>query len=359
MHRHYDLMVRLFLAIPVTPDRCFVKDCNGVTVHPYGAHGNHCSDKIIYRHNRIRDKILQFLRYLTQSYGLSKEVFREQLLENYDVKKKVDAPDQRSTRCDIVVVDDKSYNYNSYIDVIVIHPVPKSGTQSNPMADLQEAERQKYDRYLKNWHLAKPQVVPLAFETTGAWSERTVEFLQSVIKSIAGEDNALFNKLWRLLRNWISITLAKGEGAILNWLKRSNHVPGDYVATNSSASAPEELDPDDDSSSEAEADEARAASSEEDERSNDSDPSEAEADEVQSLKSDEDLFQSANEDEQSESADEEQAESEGDQPSQEDSSTGNVEDEHLDGEPSAASLWGGRLRSRNKQHQRQSSEGRA
>jgi len=83
-------------------------------------------------------------------------------------------------------------------------------------------EKLKRERYMPNYHLLEAQVVPLVFTTTGAWSEKTVEFLQPAVKKIARGDEMLFNRLWRTLRYRIAIAIAKGEGTILNWLRWKN-----------------------------------------------------------------------------------------------------------------------------------------
>src|SRR5690606_6092385 len=68
------------------------------------------------------------------------------------------------------------------------------------------------------------QVKPLEFETFGGWTNETHEFLRSIIKGIAADNNSLFEKLWRQLRTKIAVNLARGEGEMILCLNERNKV---------------------------------------------------------------------------------------------------------------------------------------
>jgi hypothetical protein len=205
----------------VTPDRCYVSSCNGMEVHPYGAHPSHVSGIVKSRHDGLRDLYARGIREPQRTSGVYIDVVVEPTLESYNIAKRTDAPISSSARADIgLFIPNRNWTY--FLDVTVTSPSPGS---ADPAACLLEAEQRKYDRYLPNYHLNKPQLIPLVFAHTGGWSEQTVKFTQTIFREIANGDEARFNKLYNRFRYRVAIILAIGEGRILNWLSWKNRFP--------------------------------------------------------------------------------------------------------------------------------------
>ncbi len=130
--------------------------------------------------------------------------------------------DKRAARGDIAVVA-AGQNKLWIGDVTVVHPTPG---MHDPKVYLEAAEERKFNRYLPNYHLAKEQVVPLAFTTLGAWSNEARNFLELTYRALACGDNNKFSAAYNRLRYRLAITVAKGEGSILkNWLSYKNQMP--------------------------------------------------------------------------------------------------------------------------------------
>jgi hypothetical protein len=118
--------------------------------------------------------------------------------------------DKRAARGDIAVVA-AGQNKLWIGDVTVVHPTPG---MHDPKEYLEAAEERKFARYLPNYHLAKEQVVPLAFTTLGAWSNEARNFLELTYRALACGDNDKFNAAYNRLRYRLAITIAKGEGSV-------------------------------------------------------------------------------------------------------------------------------------------------
>ena len=65
----------------------------------------------------------------------------------------------------------------------------------------------------------------MAFTTLGAWSNEARNFLELTYRALACGDNDKFNAAYNRLRYRLAITIAKGEGSILNWLSYKNQMP--------------------------------------------------------------------------------------------------------------------------------------
>jgi hypothetical protein len=221
MMYNFEKVTKFYLGVPVTPTRCWISGCDGKEVHPYGAHGFHCSGKVTYRHNAVRDIVVSELRTTQRNSNVSLDIHVEPRLAEFNIPQKHTAVDKRAARGDIAVVA-AGQNKLWIGDVTVVHPTPG---MHDPKEYLEAAEERKFARYLPNYHLAKEQVVPLAFTTLGAWSNEARNFLELTYRALACGDNDKFNAAYNRLRYRLAITIAKGEGSILNWLSYKNQMP--------------------------------------------------------------------------------------------------------------------------------------
>jgi hypothetical protein len=227
MFWNFNLVVKLFLGIPVTPTQCFKGRCNGNQVHPHGAHAFHYPSTVTHRHHSVRDLVAKTFRMAQRTAGLGMDVHVEPVLSQYGIQQKVNAPDKSDARADLMIFyPNNSWRY--WIDVTLTHPRPLG---KGPDEDIREADDRKYDRYLLNYELNKNQVVPLVFTFTGGWSETTLNFLTNVFKRmVQNETDAkrreeLFNKLFTRFRYQVSMAIVKALGSLLNRQIWSNYVP--------------------------------------------------------------------------------------------------------------------------------------
>jgi hypothetical protein len=211
MFTQFEPVVRYYLGIPVTPDRCFIDKCNGVSVHPFGAHGHHCKALIVHRHDDTRDVIVAFARSAVRQHLWRSTVFREHWLRECGLPPK---KSDLGARADVVIFDE-ARRFHHFLDVTIVHPTPGDGT-ALPDVDLRKAHEGKLRKYKENHDVNVALIVPLAFETTGGRLPETDDFLQCLVRSIAGGDDKLRNKLWNMLNYRLAAAVAKGEGNILN-----------------------------------------------------------------------------------------------------------------------------------------------
>ena len=105
------------------------------------------------------------------------------------------------------------------------------GAARNPVSShLAEAFTKKMERYVGNYVIPPGHVIPLVFDTFGAWHPKTEEYLRVLISSVAGDDEALRNSLWCTLRYRVASAIARGEGEVLlrlNYLNRKTGVAVD------------------------------------------------------------------------------------------------------------------------------------
>lgn len=232
MQFNFELITKLHLAIPVTPSQCWIGNCNGTEVHQFGAHGYHCNGRIVNRHNTVRDTLLSEFRSCARDSAEHMDVTLEPRLGEFGIAQRHDAVDKRAARADIAI-SMPGRNWIGFADVTIVHP----NLGVNSTADyLKAAEIRKHKRYEPNYHVSPLQILPLAFSTLGVWSKEAIENVQTVLRVAAGNDNDKFNRLFSRLRFRVAIAIAKGEGAILNWLRYKNRMP---VQTVGVAAAPE------------------------------------------------------------------------------------------------------------------------
>jgi hypothetical protein len=225
MYRTFSISVKLYLGLPVAPALCNIESCNNVPVHRFGAHGNHCQGKLTKRHHDMRDRIIDTIKHLSTAHDTKYEVLFEYPLKDLGFAKLPNAPNPQEARCDFALVLEQD-NYCVVTDVTICHPNPdKPCYSTTPLLAAQKAEKQKYDRYCKNYKIDAKNVKPIVFETFGGWSRDTTTFLHDIVTTIAGGDAEIFAKAWRLLRNRIAVILAKGEAEVILALRSRNHVP--------------------------------------------------------------------------------------------------------------------------------------
>jgi hypothetical protein len=223
MFQNFEKVVKIFLAIPVTPGKCYQGKCDGKPVHPYGAHAYHNSGITVHRHHNVRDLTVRDFRKAQRTAGSTMDVHVEPVLKEHGVRQKPGAPDTTDARADIMLFL-PSHGWQYWLDVTLTHPKPYGpGIE----ADIEAAEKRKYDRYLNNFELSKSQVIPLVFTFMGGWSKQTEEFMRLIFMKMAQGKEEVFNKMYTRFRYQVSMVIAKSLGAMLNRQTWSNYVPGD------------------------------------------------------------------------------------------------------------------------------------
>jgi hypothetical protein len=222
MFHNFEKVVKVYLAIPVTPAKCYQSRCDGKVVHQYGGHAFHQQSTVIYRHNSVRDLTKRELRAAQRSEGMAMDVHVEPQLKEYGVKKKANAPDASDARADIRIFL-PSHGWQYWLDVTITHPKPYGkGIQ----ADIDDAEKKKYDRYLDNYVLSKEQVIPLVFTFMGGWSQATEDFLKLIFRTMAKGDEEVFKKRFARFRYQAAMAIVKALGSLLNRQIWANYIPG-------------------------------------------------------------------------------------------------------------------------------------
>jgi hypothetical protein len=145
----------------------------------------------------------------------------EPRLAEFGITQRHDAVDKRAARADIAI-HMPGRNYIGFADVTIVHPTLGVNTTADY---LLAAETKKHKRYELNYHVAPLQILPLAFSTLGIWSKETITNIELVLRQAAGKDNDKYNRLLMRVRFRVAIAIAKGEGAILNWLRYKNRMP--------------------------------------------------------------------------------------------------------------------------------------
>ena len=178
MFFNFDKVVKLYLGVPVTPDRCFRAKCMGAKVHRFGAHSTHYTSTTTYRHNEVRDLLARELRLAQRSVKYAMDVHVEPALEEHGVRMKDNAVDRSRARADVLIfLPDTGATF--WVDVTVSQPRPEFRSTKG-RSEIDEAEKMKFDRYLKNFEINKAQIIPLVFTYTGGWSDGTVDFIKMI-----------------------------------------------------------------------------------------------------------------------------------------------------------------------------------
>ena len=104
------------------------------------------------------------------------------------------------------------------------HPVPadpvKPQTSEQPLVAAEQGVKEKYDRYVRNYNIAKDDVKPLVFETYGGYAKCTFDFLKSMVQTIAKGEAKLIAKLMRALRERIAIALMTHHAYVIMWMNQ-------------------------------------------------------------------------------------------------------------------------------------------
>jgi hypothetical protein len=110
------------------------------------------------------------------------------------------------------------------LDVTLTHPKPYGpGIE----ADIEAAEKRKYDRYLNNFELSKSQVIPLVFTFMGGWSKQTEEFMRLIFMKMAQGKEEVFNKMYTRFRYQVSMVIVYAKSP---WERCwSNYVPVEMI----------------------------------------------------------------------------------------------------------------------------------
>jgi hypothetical protein len=230
----FSIFARFWLGLPVCYTVCNVGQCVAQEVNPYGAHASrHVSGKVIQRHNRVVDVVAAAFRFLPQTSQRHYMVSREAPLEDLGFVQRPDPRIAAQARCD-VALENEDTGMVDCLDVTVTHPdfrdVPSDlsldangAPKKEISAHLQMARARKMDRYCGSYEIPASQVVPLVFDTFGAWDPGTVDFLHSSIRAVAGDDDVTFSRLWMRLRYRVASALARGTAEVLlrlNYLNR-------------------------------------------------------------------------------------------------------------------------------------------
>jgi hypothetical protein len=86
---------------------------------------------------------------------------------------------------------------------------------SQPLYAAEANWKLKHSQYVRAHVMAENAIEPLVFEVYGGYSDRTYEFLRSLVNTIAGNDNDLFPRLCQDLHDRIAVALAKGETIVI------------------------------------------------------------------------------------------------------------------------------------------------
>jgi len=217
MYSAFKIYARFFLGEPVTAERCTLGKCNHSVVTPDGEHGWHAPARITARHNKVKEAIALFLSRLHANGQSEMECRMETHLSELGHTPKEGASDGSDAKCDFYLLNEIT-NRLFVADVLVTHPNVRQNTQasSTPLWTAEQGYKRKMKRYCGNYDSLSPNmVIPLVFETYGGWHEKSKQFLHEVVKSIAGEDNELFSKLWMDLRYRIGVALAVGHAEVI------------------------------------------------------------------------------------------------------------------------------------------------
>jgi hypothetical protein len=228
----YATFVKFYLGLPVTSALCNINSCSNRPVHQWGAHSHHVSGRQTARHHTIRDVLARFFSYLPTESKRLFQVTTEPSLEEMGYPKLTDARDAQARRGDIALRNQDN-GVVDIIDVTVIHPkfdqnLPNelSHISNAPQifsGQLEEAYEKKMNIYVKNYNVPKDNVIPFVMNSLGDIHPKSWDWLKTVIRGCAGEDDALYNKLLTKLKYRLATAQARGEAAILERLNRLNN----------------------------------------------------------------------------------------------------------------------------------------
>jgi hypothetical protein len=144
------------------------------------------------------------------------------------------ARDKSRRRGDIALLDEDT-GIADVIDIRVVHPkfddaFPSAASREVCAtklfsAQLSEAYDEKVNLYVGTYNIPRGNVIPFVVNTLGAIEKRSYEWLRLVVRSIAGDDDGLYSIILAKIKYRIASTVARGEAAVLERLRRLNSSP--------------------------------------------------------------------------------------------------------------------------------------
>jgi hypothetical protein len=206
--------------LPTTGDKCWIDQCEGAEVVPFGAHSHHVRRAISTRHDELRDDLC---RSLTRVHGLENhEVYKERWMDEFYRLRPGCEKDGTGERFDLAVAN-RQTGHLTVMDVVVSHPVLEGDSEGwRPEDAVEKAARGKHKVYQK-WNVHKKDVVPLSFSTYNVWAKETFAYLRNMANEAAGEDEAQLGiGLFRSVRLMVAKAIVRGQGRVLSELNRRN-----------------------------------------------------------------------------------------------------------------------------------------
>jgi hypothetical protein len=172
----------------------------------FGAHKNELQLIITRRHHRIRDCMVDLLEKTAPIDNVQVDVKKEKAVQKYGFTWKPEFGKERNRIADIVM-EVPGKRYIKVFDVTVTHPNGKDkkyrGDKHRFLNIAETAKKKKYAAVT----VPEKDFIPLVFDSFGGYSESTFDYINSVVKNVAGNDRYLHTSVMRRIRDQIAIAI--------------------------------------------------------------------------------------------------------------------------------------------------------
>jgi hypothetical protein len=219
--KHFHVAVRTYLGLPVTAEFCSIGDHSNLRLHRNGDCSGHVRGEINNRHTELKKKVFKVVGLVSKSGGHAFDASMEvPMTRHFERRRNV----VDSGKVDVAdfMMEDESGN-KTVFDVVVVHPVKDTASHWSPDAALNEAVRDKHDKYC-GWAVAEEDVIPIALTTYKGMADETFAYLKNLAYHLAGGDTDKSAKIFRRLREVIAIALVWGQGRVIDEFNRKNFV---------------------------------------------------------------------------------------------------------------------------------------
>ncbi len=193
--------------------RCHMRNSSPAFPHPFYCSASYGSRG--WRHNNIRDTLLEGLRRIPSTRTVSEPHIPDYWLQRPEYH--VSNLDAKSPRGDIWVDSHGgAFPLTAMLDATVACPAPATpGVATKPRVTADAAYQDKMDDYASRWLIPKGQFIPIALEPTGALSSLSLEFIKTAARCYSPPGTYAYSLFLRELLTRISVALQRGNCSML------------------------------------------------------------------------------------------------------------------------------------------------
>ncbi len=208
---------RLSIHSPAIDYTCECTTKGSSAAFPHSFYCHRYARKRLWRHNLIRDTLLEGLRRIPNTLTVS-----EPHVSDHWHQHDANAP-LGACRGDVWINSDGgNFPFCAMLDVTVRTPATTmAGLGTKPRLTAEVGYRDKHAHYVTQWVVPRGQLHPIALEPTGALASASLEFFQLAARCVAATNTQEYVCFLRELLMRTSVALQRGNAAML----QRGHLP--------------------------------------------------------------------------------------------------------------------------------------